>query len=142
MLFLSGNVFLYFLKLTIENELFFIGSGGTPVTFNEKGDAPGRYDIFQYQINNRSTADYRVIGHWTDQLHLNVSDMISQICFFRFLYLCHHFPIYLTLALFQDLDLSAFSYIWHSENARISGVLLQKSRVKGGLGLPVFRQYY
>uniref|UniRef100_A0A3P9IFN1 Glutamate receptor, metabotropic 8b n=1 Tax=Oryzias latipes TaxID=8090 RepID=A0A3P9IFN1_ORYLA len=50
----------------------FNGSGGTPVTFNEKGDAPGRYDIFQYQVNNRSTAEYRVIGHWTDQLHLNM----------------------------------------------------------------------
>lgn len=48
------------------------GSAGTPVTFNENGDAPGRYDIFQYQINNRSTAEYKVIGHWTNQLHLNV----------------------------------------------------------------------
>lgn len=50
----------------------FTGSAGTPVTFNENGDAPGRYDIFQYQINNRSTAEYKVIGHWTDQLYLNV----------------------------------------------------------------------
>lgn len=48
------------------------GSAGTPVIFNENGDAPGRYDIFQYQINNRSTAEYKVIGHWTNQLHLNV----------------------------------------------------------------------
>ncbi|KAK0134603.1 Metabotropic glutamate receptor 8 [Merluccius polli] len=48
------------------------GSAGTPVTFNENGDAPGRYDIFQYQINNRSTAEYKVIGHWTNQLHLNM----------------------------------------------------------------------
>lgn len=51
---------------------FFSGSAGTPVTFNENGDAPGRYDIFQYQING-STAEYRVIGHWTNQLYLNVS---------------------------------------------------------------------
>uniref|UniRef100_A0A6Q2YML2 G-protein coupled receptors family 3 profile domain-containing protein n=1 Tax=Esox lucius TaxID=8010 RepID=A0A6Q2YML2_ESOLU len=53
----------------------FNGSAGTPVTFNENGDAPGRYDIFQYQINNRSTAGYKVIGHWTDQLYLNIDAM-------------------------------------------------------------------
>ncbi|XP_072506647.1 metabotropic glutamate receptor 8 [Notamacropus eugenii] len=52
----------------------FNGSAGTPVTFNENGDAPGRYDIFQYQINNKST-EYKIIGHWTNQLHLNVEDM-------------------------------------------------------------------
>lgn len=51
----------------------FTGSAGTPVTFNENGDAPGRYDIFQYQISNGSAAEYKVIGHWTNQLHLNVS---------------------------------------------------------------------
>ncbi|XP_063335145.1 metabotropic glutamate receptor 8-like isoform X1 [Pelmatolapia mariae] len=50
----------------------FNGSAGTPVIFNENGDAPGRYDIFQYQINNRSVAEYKVIGHWTNQLHLNM----------------------------------------------------------------------
>lgn len=48
------------------------GSAGMPVVFNEKGDAPGRYDIFQYQISNRSTAEYRVIGSWTNKLHLKV----------------------------------------------------------------------
>ncbi|KAK1167026.1 metabotropic glutamate receptor 8-like isoform X1 [Acipenser oxyrinchus oxyrinchus] len=53
----------------------FNGSAGTPVVFNENGDAPGRYDIFQYQITNRSTAEYKVIGHWTDQLYLNRNDM-------------------------------------------------------------------
>nr|XP_030710257.1 metabotropic glutamate receptor 8-like [Globicephala melas] len=47
----------------------FNGSAGTPVTFNENGDAPGRYDIFQYQITNKST-EYKIIGHWTNQLHL------------------------------------------------------------------------
>ncbi|KFO15340.1 Metabotropic glutamate receptor 8, partial [Balearica regulorum gibbericeps] len=50
----------------------FSGSAGTPVIFNENGDAPGRYDIFQYQITNKST-EYKVIGQWTNQLHLNVS---------------------------------------------------------------------
>ena len=61
--------------LTSVCHLFFVfstGSAGTPVMFNENGDAPGRYDIFQYQINNRSTAEYKVIGHWTNQLHLTV----------------------------------------------------------------------
>ncbi|XP_073754714.1 metabotropic glutamate receptor 8 isoform X3 [Callorhinus ursinus] len=52
----------------------FNGSAGTPVTFNENGDAPGRYDIFQYQITNKS-AEYKIIGHWTNQLHLKVQDM-------------------------------------------------------------------
>lgn len=54
----------------------FIGSAGTPVTFNENGDAPGRYDIFQYQISNKST-EYKVIGHWTNQLHLKASININ-----------------------------------------------------------------
>lgn len=49
------------------------GSAGTPVTFNQNGDAPGRYDIFQYQTNNQSEAEYKVIGHWTNQLNLDVS---------------------------------------------------------------------
>ncbi|XP_039617102.1 metabotropic glutamate receptor 8 isoform X1 [Polypterus senegalus] len=53
----------------------FNGSAGTPVIFNENGDAPGRYDIFQYQSTNRSTTEYKIIGHWTDQLHLNMNEM-------------------------------------------------------------------
>uniref|UniRef100_A0AAX7V8T9 G-protein coupled receptors family 3 profile domain-containing protein n=1 Tax=Astatotilapia calliptera TaxID=8154 RepID=A0AAX7V8T9_ASTCA len=53
----------------------FNGSAGTPVVFNENGDAPGRYDIFQYQITNRSTTEYRVIGSWTNKLHLKVEAM-------------------------------------------------------------------
>uniref|UniRef100_A0A8C3RP21 G-protein coupled receptors family 3 profile domain-containing protein n=1 Tax=Chelydra serpentina TaxID=8475 RepID=A0A8C3RP21_CHESE len=52
----------------------FSGIAGTPVTFNENGDAPGRYDIYQYQIKN-STAEYKVIGHWTDHLHLKIERM-------------------------------------------------------------------
>uniref|UniRef100_A0A674MS49 Glutamate receptor, metabotropic 8a n=2 Tax=Eupercaria TaxID=1489922 RepID=A0A674MS49_TAKRU len=53
----------------------FNGSAGTPVVFNENGDAPGRYDIFQYQITNRSTTEYRVIGSWTNKLNLKVQNM-------------------------------------------------------------------
>uniref|UniRef100_A0A3Q2PPD0 Glutamate metabotropic receptor 4 n=1 Tax=Fundulus heteroclitus TaxID=8078 RepID=A0A3Q2PPD0_FUNHE len=54
--------------------LKFSGIAGNPVLFNENGDAPGRYDIYQYQIRNR-TAEYKVIGNWTDQLHLTVRSM-------------------------------------------------------------------
>ncbi|XP_030625096.1 metabotropic glutamate receptor 8 isoform X2 [Chanos chanos] len=53
----------------------FNGSAGTPVVFNENGDAPGRYDIFQYQITNKSTAEYKVIGQWTNKLHINMDAM-------------------------------------------------------------------
>lgn len=42
------------------------------MTFNENGDAPGRYDIYQYQLRNGS-AKYKVIGSWTDHLYLRVS---------------------------------------------------------------------
>ncbi|XP_004547585.2 metabotropic glutamate receptor 4 [Maylandia zebra] len=54
--------------------LNFSGIAGNPVLFNENGDAPGRYEIYQYQIRNR-TAEYKIIGHWADQLHLNVRSM-------------------------------------------------------------------
>ncbi|XP_043936631.1 metabotropic glutamate receptor 6-like [Protopterus annectens] len=53
----------------------FNGSAGTPVMFNENGDAPGRYDIFQYQMTNTTSAGYKVIGQWTDQLRLNMEEM-------------------------------------------------------------------
>lgn len=56
-----------------------LGIAGNPVLFNENGDAPGRYEIYQYQIRNR-TAEYKVIGDWTDQLHLNVSIAFSISC--------------------------------------------------------------
>uniref|UniRef100_H3CAU6 Glutamate metabotropic receptor 6 n=1 Tax=Tetraodon nigroviridis TaxID=99883 RepID=H3CAU6_TETNG len=47
-------------------------SAGTSVLFNENGDAPGRYDIFQFQMSNRSHAGYHGIGQWTNHLRLNV----------------------------------------------------------------------
>ncbi|MGH0153801.1 UNVERIFIED_CONTAM: hypothetical protein FKN15_025093 [Acipenser sinensis] len=53
----------------------FNGSSGTTVMFNENGDAPGRYDIFQYQFSNTSAPGYRVIGQWTNHLRLNVEEM-------------------------------------------------------------------
>ncbi|RXM97774.1 Metabotropic glutamate receptor 7 [Acipenser ruthenus] len=52
-----------------------VKDAGTSVVFNKNGDAPGRYDLFQYQITNTSTPGYRPIGQWTDYLQLNVEDM-------------------------------------------------------------------
>uniref|UniRef100_A0A8C8J4G3 G-protein coupled receptors family 3 profile domain-containing protein n=2 Tax=Oncorhynchus tshawytscha TaxID=74940 RepID=A0A8C8J4G3_ONCTS len=54
--------------------LNFAGIAGNPVLFNGNGDAPGRYEIYQYQIRNQ-TAEYKIIGHWTDQLYLNIRAM-------------------------------------------------------------------
>ncbi|KAG5839013.1 hypothetical protein ANANG_G00229840 [Anguilla anguilla] len=53
----------------------FNGSAGTPVMFNRNGDAPGRYDLFQYQMSTNSSPGYKLIGQWMDMLHLNVEDM-------------------------------------------------------------------
>ncbi|XP_060679375.1 metabotropic glutamate receptor 6-like isoform X2 [Hemiscyllium ocellatum] len=53
----------------------FNGSAGTSVMFNENGDAPGRYHIFQYHHTNTSTPGYKVIGQWTDQLRMNLEEM-------------------------------------------------------------------
>ena len=55
------------------------GSAGTSVLFNENGDAPGRYDIFQFQMTNHSHPEYRVIGQWTNNLRLNVGNGLIQI---------------------------------------------------------------
>lgn len=56
----------------------FTGIAGTPVTFNENGDAPGRYEIYQYQMHN-GTPEYRVIGQWADHLHLKVSKAANYL---------------------------------------------------------------
>ncbi|XP_026092161.1 metabotropic glutamate receptor 7 isoform X2 [Carassius auratus] len=53
----------------------FNGSAGTSVTFNRNGDAPGRYDLFQYQMNINSTPIYKVIGQWTETLKLRLNEM-------------------------------------------------------------------
>jgi len=59
-------------KLTFDVSFFLRpGIAGTPVVFNVNGDAPGRYEIYQYQITN-NTMEYKIIGDWTDHLHLDV----------------------------------------------------------------------
>ncbi|CAB1353325.1 unnamed protein product, partial [Coregonus sp. 'balchen'] len=66
---INGTLLLKHIRL-----LNFAGIAGNPVLFNENGDAPGRYEIYQYQIRNR-TAEYKIIGHWTEQLYLNIRAM-------------------------------------------------------------------
>ncbi|KAI1890625.1 hypothetical protein AGOR_G00155590 [Albula goreensis] len=66
---INGTMLLKFIRNTS-----FSGITDNPVLFNENGDAPGRYEIYQYQIRNNS-AKYRIIGHWADHLHLNIRAM-------------------------------------------------------------------
>lgn len=62
-------------KTTGADWPFPAGSAGTPVMFNENGDAPGRYDIFQYQATNGSASSggYQAVGQWAEALRLDVS---------------------------------------------------------------------
>nr|XP_045250569.1 metabotropic glutamate receptor 6 isoform X3 [Macaca fascicularis] len=59
----------------------FNGSAGTPVMFNENGDAPGRYDIFQYQATNGSASSggYQAVGQWAETLRLDVVGVIAWL---------------------------------------------------------------
>ncbi|XP_020785185.2 metabotropic glutamate receptor 4 [Boleophthalmus pectinirostris] len=66
---INGTLLLKYIR-----EVNFTGIAGTPVVFNVNGDAPGRYEIYQYQIANE-TMEYKIIGHWTDQLHLDINEM-------------------------------------------------------------------
>ncbi|CAB1329268.1 unnamed protein product, partial [Coregonus sp. 'balchen'] len=43
--------------------------------FNKNGDAPGRYDLFQFQMTNSSVPDYRPIGQWVETLRLRLEEM-------------------------------------------------------------------
>uniref|UniRef100_A0A8C6UXK5 Glutamate metabotropic receptor 4 n=1 Tax=Neogobius melanostomus TaxID=47308 RepID=A0A8C6UXK5_9GOBI len=77
---INGTLLLKYIR-----DVNFTGIAGTPVVFNVNGDAPGRYEIYQYQITN-DTMEYKIIGHWTDQLHLDMQwpggtqDIPSSIC--------------------------------------------------------------
>lgn len=66
---INGTLLLKYIR-----DVNFTGIAGTPVVFNVNGDAPGRYEIYQYQIAN-DTMEYKIIGHWTDQLHLDINEM-------------------------------------------------------------------
>ncbi|KAI3357627.1 hypothetical protein L3Q82_016037, partial [Scortum barcoo] len=47
-----------------------LSSAGTSVVFNKNGDAPGRYDLFQFQMTNSSIPEYKVVGQWVETLQL------------------------------------------------------------------------
>ena len=50
---------------------------GAEVNFDNKGDAPGRYMIMNYQRNRRTREyEYRVVGTWNSGLQVNHSDII------------------------------------------------------------------
>uniref|UniRef100_A0A8C4YA92 Glutamate metabotropic receptor 6 n=1 Tax=Gopherus evgoodei TaxID=1825980 RepID=A0A8C4YA92_9SAUR len=67
---MDGRTLLHYIRGVTFN-----GSAGTPVMFNENGDAPGRYDIFQYQLTNTTVPGYKAIGQWTEYLRLNIEEM-------------------------------------------------------------------
>ncbi|XP_024240197.1 metabotropic glutamate receptor 4-like [Oncorhynchus tshawytscha] len=66
---INGTMLLKFIR-----NVNFTGIAGTPVIFNVNGDAPGRYEIYQYQMKHNTT-EYKIIGHWADQLHLETKEM-------------------------------------------------------------------
>uniref|UniRef100_A0AAY4E2R9 G-protein coupled receptors family 3 profile domain-containing protein n=1 Tax=Denticeps clupeoides TaxID=299321 RepID=A0AAY4E2R9_9TELE len=69
---INGTLLLKYIRDVLLN---LTGIAGNPVLFNENGDAPGRYEIYQYQIRNK-TSEYKIIGHWADQLYLNIRGML------------------------------------------------------------------
>uniref|UniRef100_A0A3Q4BXP3 G-protein coupled receptors family 3 profile domain-containing protein n=1 Tax=Mola mola TaxID=94237 RepID=A0A3Q4BXP3_MOLML len=66
----EGKTLLKYIRNTSFN-----GSAGTSVLFNKNGDAPGRYDLFQFQLTNSSTPEYKVVGQWVETLHLKLEEL-------------------------------------------------------------------
>ncbi|XP_054464748.1 metabotropic glutamate receptor 7-like [Anoplopoma fimbria] len=66
----DGKTLLKYIRNTSFN-----GSAGTLVVFNKNGDAPGRYDLFQFQMTNSSTPEYKVVGHWVENLQLRLEEL-------------------------------------------------------------------
>ncbi|NXD28008.1 GRM1 protein, partial [Spelaeornis formosus] len=66
----------------------FIGVSGEEVWFDEKGDAPGRYDIMNLQYIEPNRYDYVLIGTWhegvlnidDDRIQMNKSGMVRSVC--------------------------------------------------------------
>ncbi|XP_077985666.1 metabotropic glutamate receptor 8-like [Glandiceps talaboti] len=63
----SGEYFLQYIR-----KVTFKGSANTDVRFNNKGDAPGNYDIYQYQLVN-NTWEYVPIGQWVEDLDIDIT---------------------------------------------------------------------
>ncbi|KAM9751875.1 metabotropic glutamate receptor 7 isoform 2-T2 [Menidia menidia] len=66
----DGKALLRYIRNTSFN-----GSAGTSVVFNKNGDAPGRYDLFQFQMTNSSTPEYKVVGQWVETLQLRMEEL-------------------------------------------------------------------
>ncbi|KAM6983128.1 metabotropic glutamate receptor 7-like isoform 1-T1 [Tautogolabrus adspersus] len=66
----EGKTLLKYIRNTSFN-----GSAGTSVVFNKNGDAPGRYDLFQFQMTNSSIPEYKVVGQWVETLQLRLEEL-------------------------------------------------------------------
>uniref|UniRef100_A0A8D0D0M4 G-protein coupled receptors family 3 profile domain-containing protein n=1 Tax=Sander lucioperca TaxID=283035 RepID=A0A8D0D0M4_SANLU len=66
----EGKTLLKYIRNTSFNS-----SAGTSVVFNKNGDAPGRYDLFQFQMTNSSTPEYKVVGKWVENLQLKLEEL-------------------------------------------------------------------
>ncbi|XP_070823707.1 metabotropic glutamate receptor 7-like [Chaetodon trifascialis] len=66
----EGKTLLKYIRNTSFN-----GSAGTSVVFNKNGDAPGRYDLFQFQMTNSSIPEYKVVGQWVETLQLKLEEL-------------------------------------------------------------------
>ncbi|OCT77909.1 metabotropic glutamate receptor 1 isoform X1 [Xenopus laevis] len=66
----------------------FLGISGEDVWFNEKGDAPGRYDIMNLQQIEPNRYDYMLIGTWhegilsidDEKIQTNKSGIVRSVC--------------------------------------------------------------
>ncbi|XP_068088084.1 metabotropic glutamate receptor 1 isoform X3 [Hyperolius riggenbachi] len=66
----------------------FPGISGEDVFFDEKGDAPGRYDIMNLQYTEPSHYDYVLVGTWhegnltiyDEKMQMNKSEMVRSVC--------------------------------------------------------------
>lgn len=66
----EGKILLKYIRNTSFN-----GSAGTSVVFNKNGDAPGRYDLYQFQMTNSSTPEYKIVGQWVENLQLRLEEL-------------------------------------------------------------------
>ncbi|EMP39093.1 Metabotropic glutamate receptor 1 [Chelonia mydas] len=66
----------------------FTGVSGEEIWFDEKGDAPGRYDIMNLQYIEPNSYDYVLIGTWHEgvlniddyRIQMNKSGMVRSVC--------------------------------------------------------------
>ncbi|KAM7340825.1 hypothetical protein ACRRTK_001440 [Alexandromys fortis] len=66
----------------------FVGVSGEEVWFDEKGDAPGRYDIMNLQYTEANRYDYVHVGTWHEgvlniddyKIQMNKSGMVRSVC--------------------------------------------------------------